>query len=157
MGFWHQDLYSLNDRFGTADDLKALSQALHDRGMYLMVDVATNHMAAAQAHDQIDYSVLRPFNDSSYYHFPFCRINWGNSEYHNMNECWLGSENMNLVDLRTEDKAVQDVLGAWVADLVREYSIDGLRLDAAKHLSGYLGAFQAAGKSSNNSQNKWAD
>jgi len=38
------DSYELNDKLGTADDLKALSQALHDRGMYLMVDVVANHM-----------------------------------------------------------------------------------------------------------------
>lgn len=32
-GYWQENLYMLNDHFGTADDLKALSQALHDRGM----------------------------------------------------------------------------------------------------------------------------
>lgn len=36
--------YSLNDNFGTADDLNNLASALHDRGMYLMVDVVANHM-----------------------------------------------------------------------------------------------------------------
>ena len=38
-GYWQQDLYRLNSNFGTADDLKALSTALHSRGMYLMVDI----------------------------------------------------------------------------------------------------------------------
>lgn len=33
---------SLNSNFGTADDLKALSTALHAKGMYLMVDVVVN-------------------------------------------------------------------------------------------------------------------
>lgn len=32
-GYWQQNLYQLNDRFGTEDDLKALSSAVHDRGM----------------------------------------------------------------------------------------------------------------------------
>lgn len=32
-GYWQQDLYRLHEQFGTADDLKALSQALHDRDM----------------------------------------------------------------------------------------------------------------------------
>lgn len=32
-GYWQQDLYRLNENFGTAEDLKALSKALHDRGM----------------------------------------------------------------------------------------------------------------------------
>jgi len=32
-GYWQQDLYELNSNFGTADDLKSLSSALHARGM----------------------------------------------------------------------------------------------------------------------------
>ena len=37
--YWTQDIHSLNSHFGTEDDLKALSSALHNRSMYLMVDV----------------------------------------------------------------------------------------------------------------------
>lgn len=33
------DISKTNDKFGTAQDLKDLSSALHARGMYLMVDV----------------------------------------------------------------------------------------------------------------------
>lgn len=36
--------YALNSHFGTEEDLQALADALHARGMYLMVDVVTNHM-----------------------------------------------------------------------------------------------------------------
>jgi alpha-amylase len=35
-GYWIQDATKLNERFGTADDLKALSNDLHKRGMYLV-------------------------------------------------------------------------------------------------------------------------
>lgn len=38
----------MNPHFGTDDDLKALSDALHARGMYLMVDVAMNALASTQ-------------------------------------------------------------------------------------------------------------
>lgn len=40
--YWTKDLNDLNSHFGTADDLKALSDALHARGMYLMVDIVVN-------------------------------------------------------------------------------------------------------------------
>ena len=43
-GYWIADVTKLNDRFGTADDLKALSNELHRRGMYLMVDVVVNNV-----------------------------------------------------------------------------------------------------------------
>lgn len=58
-GYWAQNIYALNANFGSASDLRALSSALHQRGMvrkysdglpsltflfqYLMVDVVTNH------------------------------------------------------------------------------------------------------------------
>ncbi|KFY16406.1 hypothetical protein V491_05344, partial [Pseudogymnoascus sp. VKM F-3775] len=38
-GYWGNDPYTLNPHFGTADDLKSLSDALHSRGMSLMIDV----------------------------------------------------------------------------------------------------------------------
>ncbi len=44
-GYWVTDISKLNDKFGTADDLKALSKALHDRNMLLMVDIVLNHGA----------------------------------------------------------------------------------------------------------------
>ena len=36
--------YEVNPKLGTSDDLKSLADALHKRGMYLMVDVVPNHM-----------------------------------------------------------------------------------------------------------------
>lgn len=32
-GYWQQNIYELNNNFGTAADLQALSAALHDRDM----------------------------------------------------------------------------------------------------------------------------
>jgi alpha-amylase len=32
-GYWQTDLYNVNSAFGTKNDLKALSDALHSRGM----------------------------------------------------------------------------------------------------------------------------
>ena len=37
-GYWQTSLYDLNPNFGTAADLQALSQAVHARDMFLMVD-----------------------------------------------------------------------------------------------------------------------
>lgn len=49
-GYWANDIYSLNSKYGTAADLLALSNALHQRGMYLMVDIVVNHMAYIVCH-----------------------------------------------------------------------------------------------------------
>jgi len=44
-------------------------------------------------------------------------------------DCWLGDEKVALPDLDTRDPEVQAVYGDWIANLVKEYSIDGLRID----------------------------
>lgn len=41
-GYWQQHLDKLNTNFGSADDLRALSNALHSRGMLLMLDIVVN-------------------------------------------------------------------------------------------------------------------
>lgn len=134
-GYWPNNLYAINDHFGTAGDLSHLSQALHDRGMKLMVDVVINDMAQAidgQMPKPIDYSKLQPFNDEKYYH-PYCNItNYDNSS--NAQECWLGVDSVALADLDTESNDVVDMIGKWVNQLIANYSIDGVRIDAAKHV-----------------------
>ena len=42
--YWPYDINSLHANYGTADDLKSLSTALHSRDMYLMVDVVVNNV-----------------------------------------------------------------------------------------------------------------
>lgn len=43
-GYWARDLSAVDEHLGTLDTYKALSSALHARGMYLVQDVVPNHM-----------------------------------------------------------------------------------------------------------------
>ncbi|KAF7311634.1 Not1-domain-containing protein [Mycena kentingensis (nom. inval.)] len=108
--YWTADVSRLNDRFGSADDLKALSAEVHRRGMLLMVDVVVNN---------------------SFYH-PYCKIDWSNLTSQQL--CWMGDTTIPLPDLDTENPQVVSRYCQWIADLVKTYSIDGLRVDAAKHI-----------------------
>ncbi|KAL1837992.1 hypothetical protein VTJ49DRAFT_3160 [Mycothermus thermophilus] len=145
-GYWVTDNYALNDRFGTEQDFTELVAEIHKRDMLLMVDVVVNNMA--QGFDntippEIDYSKFNPFNDKKYFH-PYCNVTrWEDPEdYQN---CWLYPYGVALVDLATEEKAVADELNKWVKQLVANYSIDGLRIDAAKHVNDeFLAPFVAA-------------
>ncbi|EME39503.1 glycoside hydrolase family 13 protein [Dothistroma septosporum NZE10] len=141
-GYWANDVYKLNPKFGTAADLKALSDALHSRGMYLMVDVVPNHMGSISTRANVNYSALNPFNNQSYYHPP-CSIDYNNDT--SIKQCWAGSNTVSLPDLRTEDTVVQDMWGRWISQLVSNYSIDGLRIDTAYQINqGFWAGFQAA-------------
>lgn len=127
-GYWIADATQLNARFGTADDLKALSDELHRRGMYLMVDVVVNNVMATTTTP--DYSKFM-FKDQSLYH-SYCSIQWGNAT--SEEQCWLGDEKVPLPDLDTENPTVVSGYSSWVKSLVETYNIDGLRIDAAKHV-----------------------
>ena len=43
-GYWARHLQKVDEHLGTLDTYKALSSALHNRGMYLVQDVVPNHM-----------------------------------------------------------------------------------------------------------------
>ena len=43
-GYWGRDWYKVNSNFGTEADLLELVQKLHDRGMWIMVDIVANHV-----------------------------------------------------------------------------------------------------------------
>lgn len=143
-GYWATNIYEVNTNFGAAADLIKLSSALHARGMYLMVDIAPNHMGYPGCPTCVDYSIFTPFNKQSYFH-PYCTIN--DADDTSVKQCWLGSNNVPLPDLRTEDTAVQDIFNSWISQLVKNYTIDGLRIDTAKHVNtGFWDTFlQAAG------------
>lgn len=128
-GYWQQDIYSLNPHFGNASDLLALSQALHARGMALMVDVVVNHYGSPA---QIDYSSYIPFNDGSYFHAEEFITNYNNQTL--VEQGWLGNSEVPLPDVNTENPTVVSTFNAWISELVQTYQIDGLRLDTVKHV-----------------------
>ncbi|KAJ2901457.1 hypothetical protein MKZ38_001845 [Zalerion maritima] len=132
-GFWAQDIWSINNHFGTEDDLKELADELHSRDMYLMVDVVANHMAYIGCLNCVDYSIYNPFNDASYYHDP-CFIDYSDEYSTILQTCWEGDDIVSLPDLRTEDDDVRAIWMPWISEIVSEYGIDGLRIDSAKHV-----------------------
>ncbi|KAJ3574561.1 hypothetical protein NP233_g1694 [Leucocoprinus birnbaumii] len=127
-GYWPQDISQLNEHFGTSDDLKALIAEIHRRDMYVMVDIVVNNVMSTSITP--DYSKYF-FKDASQYH-TYCPIDWGNTT--SEQTCWLGDTTVPLPDLNTTNPTVISQYGDWIQNLVQEYSIDGLRIDAAKHV-----------------------
>ncbi|KAF1984699.1 glycoside hydrolase family 13 protein [Aulographum hederae CBS 113979] len=132
-GFWQTDPAELNEHFGTAAELKALSKELHRRDMYLMVDFVANNLAAAGPGKTVDLSQFPPpFNQPSWFH-PYCAI-VDYSDPENYQNCWFGNGNLSQPDLNTQNSAVRDWFANLGVNLRNEYNIDGFRIDAAKHV-----------------------
>ncbi|KAK4684870.1 hypothetical protein P7C73_g5293, partial [Tremellales sp. Uapishka_1] len=128
-GYWASDIFEINARFGTKQDLADLSSTLHQRGMYLMVDVAVNHLGASSPQNFLAKADYGPFNRPEYFHDFALVTDW--EDRVQREQCWIGQE---MPDLDTEHPFVIHTLLEWIADLVREYQIDALRIDTVKHI-----------------------
>lgn len=130
-GYWPQDLYSLNPYFGNTIDLLLLSKALHKRNMLLMIDVSPNHMGSGPL-SQIHYEDYIPWNHERYFHPPRFGISQNQTE---IEQFWIGGKyDIALPDVNTELPEVYNTLYLWIRNLVKTYSVDGIRIDTAKHI-----------------------
>jgi len=129
-GYAYTNFFEINPNFGTKDDLKDLIKALHERDMWIMVDVVPNHVAIVKNHS--DFSSITPFNKVEHYHWPdiSCeKIDPANQVA--LESCWLWG----LPDLNHENEFVRQTLMNWIRDFVQTYDVDGLRADAVRHVS----------------------
>eukprot|EP01129_Flabellula_baltica_P013033 TRINITY_DN5987_c0_g1_i2.p1 TRINITY_DN5987_c0_g1~~TRINITY_DN5987_c0_g1_i2.p1 ORF type:complete len:404 (+),score=64.47 TRINITY_DN5987_c0_g1_i2:283-1494(+) len=145
-GYWAEDWYEINPHFGTREELKALVQACHAKGIWVMVDVVANHVGPVG----YNYTTINPFNKATHYHGcdqcpPGCSISdWNNLEQIQM--CRLAG----LPDLDQSNNFVRETLYDWIRDLVSDYDLDGIRIDTIPEIkpdfwSGYAksaGVFQ---------------
>ncbi|KAI0401827.1 glycoside hydrolase superfamily [Xylaria palmicola] len=123
-GYWAEDLYSVNSNYGTADDLKSLVSAAHEKGIYVMVDVVANHMGPGD----VGNNKPEPLNQESSYHAA-CEIDY--SDQNSVENCRIAD----LPDVNTESSDIQSLFQEWIKWLVTEYSFDGVRIDTVKHVS----------------------
>jgi alpha-amylase len=148
-GYAAKDLTKINPHFGGEAGLKRLSDALHERGMLLMVDVVANHMGIPPHYD---FSDVVPFNSSSHYHS--CA---GCPDAIPGQKCWIQNfQNRTetqlcrldgLPDLDQSVPFVRQQLLDWVKSLVARYGIDGLRIDTVPEVGPpeeFWGSFQSA-------------
>ena len=118
-GYWADDFYSLDPRFGTEAELKALVDEAHARGMKVLLDVVYNHAGY----------------DSSYLKDPKTR-GWFRTEalgtcgQDDVTSCVSG-----LPDFKTELPEVRDYLLEAHLSLAERVGLDGFRLDTVKHVA----------------------
>ena len=127
-GYETTDYLRLDSRLGTNEDLKAFVTRCHDRGIRVVLDGVFNHVGR----DFFAFRDLLEKREGSSYVNWFHRVDfWGNNRFGDglRYDNWGGDDA--LVKLDQKNPAVQHYIGDVIRTWVREFDIDGIRLDAA--------------------------
>ncbi len=127
-GYDTTDYKKLDSRLGTNEDLKAFVAKCHEEGIRVILDAVFNHTGR----DFFAFQDLKEHREVSAYKDWYCNVNfWGNNEYNDgfSYDNW-GGYNL-LVKLNQKNPAVKEYLLEIIRFWVREFDIDGLRLDTA--------------------------
>lgn len=135
-GYETTDYKKLDSRLGTNEDLTAFVAECHNQGIRVILDGVFNHTGR----DFFAFKDIVKNRENSPYKDWYCNVNfWGNNSYNDgfSYENWGGYDL--LVKLNQHNPQVRayicDVIRFWV----REFDIDGIRLDAADVMDfGYM-------------------
>ena len=126
-GYDTRDYNRLDCRLGTKEDFQQVCAALHEAGLKVMLDGVLNHVGRGfwAFRDVQEKKWDSPYKD--WFHISFD----GNTGYHDgfWYEAWEGC--YELVKLNLKNPAVREHLFEAIRGWVRDYDIDGLRLDVA--------------------------
>lgn len=130
-GYNTRDYRMVDKRLGTNDDLKEVVQTLHENGIRVILDGVFNHVGRGFWAFQ---DVLQNRENSSYKNW-FVLDFQGNSTYNDglWYEGWEGNYDLVKLNLGNEEVVVHilESVEYWI----KEFDIDGLRLDVAYCLS----------------------
>lgn len=139
-GYDTRDYNKIDVRLGNKEDFKKVCDAIHAAGMKVMLDGVFNHAGRGfwAFRDVQQKKWDSPYKD--WFHISFD----GNTNYNDgfWYEAWEGCNE--LVKLNLANPAVRDYLFDAIRGWVRDYDIDGLRLDVAYCLDlNFLSALRA--------------
>lgn len=132
--------YDLISRSGNEEELKSMIETCKSVGVDIYADVIVNHMAGMRDGVGFNGTTFNQYEYGDYYSyedFHHCGKN-GNDDikdYHDLYEL-QNCELVNLADLDTSSTHVQQTLAKYLNKLI-DLGINGLRLDAAKHIAAH--------------------
>ena len=128
-GYDTADYYHVDRRLGTDQNLRDLSAQVHQNGMHLILDGVFNHVGR----DFWAFRDVLQYQSASRYRDWFYNLSFdsGSSPYRDpfTYAGWAG--NYDLVKLNLRNAEVKEHLFGAVRAWVKQFDIDGLRLDAA--------------------------
>lgn len=127
-GYETTDYKKLDSRLGDNEDLKNYVAKCHEAGIKVIFDGVFNHTGR----DFFAFRDIKEKRESSQYRDWYCNVNFsGNNEYNDgfSYDNW-GGYNL-LVKLNQRNPAVKDYICDVIRFWVKEFDVDGIRLDAA--------------------------
>ena len=123
------DYFSVDKMFGNLSDLKALVDAAHELDIKIVLDLVFNH---SSYYNPIFQDVVKHGKKSKYYDWYFVYGDKPNKTKRNYNtfcDVWM------MPKLNTNNPEVQDYLCRVGEFYLRDYGVDGYRLDVAFDVS----------------------
>ncbi len=127
-GYETTDYKKLDSRLGTNEDLTNFVSECHKQGIRVILDGVFNHTGR----DFFAFQDIKQNRENSQYKDWYCNVNfWGNNSFNDgfSYENWGGYDL--LAKLNQRNPAVRDYICDVIRFWVREFDIDGIRLDAA--------------------------
>ena len=131
-GYDTTDYYRLDRRLGNNEDLKNFVSYCHEKGIKVVLDGVFNHTGR----DFFAFKDIQEYRENSWKKDWYQNVNfWGNNEFNDgfSYDNWGGYNT--LVKLNLFNPEVRNYLLDVVRYWVREFDIDGLRLDTADVLN----------------------
>ncbi len=139
-GYETTDYKKLDSRLGTNEDLTNFVSECHKVGIRVILDGVFNHTGR----DFFAFQDIKNNRENSQYKDWYCNVNfWGNNSFNDgfSYENWGGYDL--LAKLNQHNPAVRDYICDVIRFWVKEFDIDGIRLDAADVMDfGYMKALR---------------
>ena len=127
-GYETTDYKKLDSRLGTNEDLTNFVAECHKQGIRVILDGVFNHTGR----DFFAFQDIKRNRENSPYKDWYCNVNfWGNNSFNDgfSYENWGGFDL--LAKLNQHNPAVKDYICDVIRFWVKEFDVDGIRLDAA--------------------------
>jgi len=118
-GYWADDFYQVDSRFGSEQEMQAFVRACHDRGIKVLLDVVYNHVG-------YESHYLKKPDANDWLRTGRRESRCGEDD---ITQCVAG-----LPDVKTEDPETADFVLTAHMDWARRFGVDGFRLDTVKHI-----------------------
>jgi glycosidase len=118
-GYFPEDLFSVEERFGTLEDLRSMVASAHTRGIRVVMDLVVNHVFETAA-EWVEHEKDNWFNT------PMYLCGWEQPE-----TCWFQSY---MPDLNHRNDVVVEYMSDMALFWIQEADLDGFRVDAVKHI-----------------------